>query len=396
MRLIVFFIFFFISNVCFYAESKNFKKKLSGLKKQTVAIHNDILKKDDELRNIKIDIEKNSQKKTIFEKHIKDKEVVSRRLFLLLQDKIYTSPINKFIKSLTVQSDDLITKQIVREFFLKEAKTSINQYLESIDGIAQEKASVVEGLKSDGTIIINNDISTIETVKSKILSHNFKPICYGSKDKRNTILNIEEIEDYTKIMSLIEGEQQCFNLNTTANHFASNALGALIVAKIINCDLSRACKSINAWAPGVGRGSIKKINANQIGLIELIDDGYNANPASIFAALNTLGKKKAKRRIAILGDMKELGSSEVDYHKKIASFEAISNLDCIHTVGPLMEYLHSILPEEKRGFHFKNSIDVVPVLDTIVKGGDCLLIKASLSVGMKVIADAISKLEFSE
>ena len=139
MRLIVFFIFFFISNVCFYAEGKNFKKKLSGLKKQTVAIHNDILKNDDELRNIKIDIEKNSQKKTIFEKHIKDKEVVSRRLFLLLQDKIYTSPINKFIKSLTVQSDDLITKQIVREFFLKEAKTSINQYLESIDGIEEVK-----------------------------------------------------------------------------------------------------------------------------------------------------------------------------------------------------------------------------------------------------------------
>ena len=139
MRLIVFFIFFLISNFCFYVEGKNFKKKLSGLKKKTVAIHNYILKNDDELRNIKIDIEKNSQKKTIFEKHIKDKEVVSRRLFLLLQDKIYTSPINKFIKSLTVQSDDLITKQIVREFFLKEAKTSINQYLESIDGIEEVK-----------------------------------------------------------------------------------------------------------------------------------------------------------------------------------------------------------------------------------------------------------------
>ena len=267
---------------------------------------------------------------------------------------------------------------------------------ESIDEIAQEKASVVEGLKSDGTIVINHDISTIEKVKCKILSHNFNPICYGSKDKRNTILNIEEIDDDIKIMSLIEGEEHCFNLNTTANHFANNALGALIIAKIINCDLSRACESINAWAPGVGRGSTKKINANQIGLIELIDDGYNANPASISAALNTLGKKKAKRRIAILGDMKELGSSEIDYHMKIASFEVISKLDCIHTVGPLMEYLHSILPEEKRGFHFKKSIDVVPLLDTIVKGGDCLLIKASLSVGMKVIADAISKLEFSE
>ena len=65
--------------------------------------------------------------------------------------------------------------------------------------------------------------------------------------------------------------------------------------------------------------ALLKINLGKIGFIELIDDGYNANPASISSALNTLGKSKAKRRIAILGDMKELGASEIDYHKKIAS-----------------------------------------------------------------------------
>ena len=264
---------------------------------------------------------------------------------------------------------------------------------ESIEGIAQEKASVVEGLKNDGAIIINNDISTVETVKCKILSHNFNPICYGSNDKRNKILNIDEINNGIKIQSLIEGEEQCFILNTTANHFADNALGALIVAKTLNCDLVKACESINAWSPGVGRGLTKKINSSEVGLIELIDDGYNANPASISAALNTLSKKNAKRRIAILGDMKELGSSEIEYHKKIATYADLYKLDCIHTVGPLMKCLHDILPEEKRGFHFKKSIDVVPLLGSILKGGDCLLIKASLSVGMKVIADAISSLE---
>ena len=264
---------------------------------------------------------------------------------------------------------------------------------DSIEGIAQEKASVVEGLKNDGAIIINDDISTVETVKCKILSHNFNPICYGSNDKRNKILNIDEINNGIKIQSLIEGEEQCFILNTTANHFADNALGALIVAKTLNCDLVKACESINAWSPGVGRGLTKKINSSEVGLIELIDDGYNANPASISAALNTLSKKNAKRRIAILGDMKELGSSEIEYHKKIATYADLYKLDCIHTVGPLMKCLHDILPEEKRGFHFKKSIDVVPLLGSILKGGDCLLIKASLSVGMKVIADAISSLE---
>ena len=74
MKLIVFLIFFFTSNFCFSAEGKNFKKKLSVLKKQTVTIHNDILKNDDELKKIKIDIEKNKQRKIIFERYIKDKE----------------------------------------------------------------------------------------------------------------------------------------------------------------------------------------------------------------------------------------------------------------------------------------------------------------------------------
>ena len=266
----------------------------------------------------------------------------------------------------------------------------------SIEGIAREKASVAEGLKGYGAIIINDDIPTIETVKFEINSRNFNPICFGSKEKRNRILNIDEKDEGLKILSLIEGEEHRFELNTKAIHFAHNALGALITAKTLDCDIVKACESLKAWLPGIGRGSIKKINLGKIGSIELIDDGYNANPASISAALNTLGKNKAKRRIAILGDMKELGASEIDYHKKIASLAVISKLDCIHTVGPLMEYLHDILPEERRGFHFKKSIDVVPFLDTILKGGDCLLLKASLSVGMKEISDAVSNLECPE
>ena len=267
---------------------------------------------------------------------------------------------------------------------------------ESIEGIAQEKASVAEGLKGDGAIIINDDIPTLETVKFEIISHNFNPICYGSKDKRNKILNIDEKDEGIKILSLIEGQEQRFKLNTKAIHFAHNALGALITAKTLNCDIVKACESLKSWLPGVGRGSFKKINLGKIGFIGLIDDGYNANPASISAALNTLGKNKAKRRIAILGDMKELGASEIDYHKSIASLAVISKLDYIHTVGPLMAYLHDILPKEKRGFHFKKSTDVVPLLDTILKAGDCLLIKASLSVGMKEISDAVSNLECPE
>jgi UDP-N-acetylmuramoyl-tripeptide--D-alanyl-D-alanine ligase len=94
--------------------------------------------------------------------------------------------------------------------------------------------------------------------------------------------------------------------------------------------------------------------------------------------------------------MKELGPSGMDYHKQIASHPFMSKVDCIHTIGPLMEHLHDSLPREKRGFHFKNSIDVVPLLGTILEGGDCLLTKASLSIGIKVISEAISSLQSPE
>ena len=186
---------------------------------------------------------------------------------------------------------------------------------ESIEAIAKEKASVAKGLTDDGVLIMNGDVSTLEMLKTEISSYNISPVCYGSKDNRNKILNIVQANDGIKILSLIEGEERRFKLKTKANHFADNALGALIVATKLNCDVVKACKSLEAWMPGVGRGLVKKINLSRIGPIELIDDGYNANPVSLYAALNTLNKNKAKRRIAILGDMLELGPSEVEYHK---------------------------------------------------------------------------------
>ncbi len=199
MRLIIFLIFVLIYDVCFCLEDKNFKKKLSALKKQTVTIHNDILKNDDELKKIKIDIERNSQKKTIFEKHIKDKEIVSRRLFLLLQDKIYISPINKFIKSLTIQSDDLITKQVIREFFLKEAKTNINQFLESIEGIEEIKKEL------NGKIIVFEKKKKDLRKKLKILEKKMKEVSkLQKKVKVDLALKIKEKKLKEKAKNLNE------------------------------------------------------------------------------------------------------------------------------------------------------------------------------------------------
>ena len=150
-----------------------------------------------------------------------------------------------------------------------------------------------------------------------------------------------QIKNWLHVGGLVEGEEHNFCLNTSSTHFAENALGSLVVVKKVNCDVTKACESLRSWTPGIGRGSITKINIRNVGLIELIDDGYNANPASVSAALETLSKSKSTRRIAILGDMKELGPSEVDYHKRIASLGCMAKVDCVYTVGPLMKNLYN-------------------------------------------------------
>ena len=133
-------IFFFLIIISFSflsAAKPGLKTKLDTLKKQTVSIHNDILKNNKELKKIKIDIERNSQKQIILKKRIKSGENVGRRLMFLLQERIYLSPATKIINSLFFQSEDFITEQIVREFFLKKVRLGVDEYLSSFKTIAE-------------------------------------------------------------------------------------------------------------------------------------------------------------------------------------------------------------------------------------------------------------------
>ena len=134
-------IFFFLIIISFSflstAKTDPLKTKLETLKRQTVSIHNDILKNNKELKKIKIDIERNSQKQIILKKRIKSGENIGKRLMFLLQERIYLSPATKIINSLFFQSEDFITEQIVREFFLKKVRLGVDEYLSSFKTIAE-------------------------------------------------------------------------------------------------------------------------------------------------------------------------------------------------------------------------------------------------------------------
>lgn len=134
---------------------------------------------------------------------------------------------------------------------------------------------------------------------------------------------------------------------------------------------------------------------------ELIDDAYNANPTSMAAALDVLiasqpkdgvGRVGKGRRIAVLGDMLELGPTELDLHQAIAAHPGLATIDIIHCVGPRMRMLWSALPKPQRGEWVDSATDMIPSLRSLVDAGDILLVKGSKGIKVSLVVDALRKL----
>ncbi|MEE2695341.1 MAG: peptidoglycan DD-metalloendopeptidase family protein [Pseudomonadota bacterium] len=136
MKYFFFIILIFVFNTSDSAiKDSKLKDKLNTLKKQTVKIHNEILRNNKELDQIKLDIDKNTQQKIIFNKYIKNREILGGRLVFLLQEKFYTNQLTRIVKNLNTSSDNLVTKQVIRGFFLKQVKTGISEYFESLENL---------------------------------------------------------------------------------------------------------------------------------------------------------------------------------------------------------------------------------------------------------------------
>ena len=117
-----------------HSKSK-LEKKLNDLKKQTVEIHNNIISNNKELKIIKLDIDRNRQKQIIYLRYIKDKEVLGKRLFFLLQEKLYVSEISRLLKGMQSSSDYSVSKQIIRGFFFNQVKVGIDNYFQSFENL---------------------------------------------------------------------------------------------------------------------------------------------------------------------------------------------------------------------------------------------------------------------
>ena len=267
-----------------------------------------------------------------------------------------------------------------------------------IEGIAHEKAAIYEGLEPGGIALAHADVGTAEILFDKARACAERLIRFGvGKGVEARLIEAQVAEAATVIRAEILGTERLIRIGAPGRHYAMNALIALTAAEAAGADATQAALALAGWTPFEGRGTRERLmlSAADDLEIELIDDAFNANPASVAASLEMLAAALPQgqgRRIAVLGDMLELGPTGPALHAAIADNPALAQIAAIHTVGPLMEHLHKALPGRVRGRHVETAEEMAAALPQKLRRGDVLLIKGSKGIKVSRVVDALRKL----
>ncbi|WP_420005772.1 UDP-N-acetylmuramoyl-tripeptide--D-alanyl-D-alanine ligase [Arenibacterium sp. LLYu02] len=263
---------------------------------------------------------------------------------------------------------------------------------DSVAGIAREKASILEGLEPGGIAVLNADLPESEVLGDIAALEGCEVRWFGRKGDAYALSSAEMEGDVTRASFRFEGQEVTAEIQSLGQHFAMNAIGALAAVTALGGDLTLALQGLALWSPVKGRGARFTV-ALPTGQVTVLDDAYNANPTSVGAALTVLAATKTQgRRIAYLGDMKELGPEEIALHAGLAQHPAMESIDVVHCVGPLMQHLHAALPEAKRGLWVATSAEAATALGAQIQGGDVVLAKGSLSMALARVVDAIREM----
>ena len=255
----------------------------------------------------------------------------------------------------------------------------------NIEGIAQEKGAIFRGLVAAGTAIIPEDLPVTQILRDCADQAGAIVIGFGQHGMAKP-LKAGTQDGATQVRARILGETVDFTLASAGTHFVMNAVGVLAALSAAGADIAKAAKQLSNWHPPLGRGAVEDLEG-----IRLIDDAYNSNPTSLSAGLATLARLTGGRRVAILGDMLELGPDEVAMHRDMADDPAMASVDLVHLAGPRMRALYDALPEARRGFYAETATDLAERVAELVAIGDIVLVKGSKGSRISTVVDALRR-----
>jgi UDP-N-acetylmuramoyl-tripeptide--D-alanyl-D-alanine ligase len=267
-------------------------------------------------------------------------------------------------------------------------------FFRSVEEIADAKSEIFRGLEPGGTAIINRDNPHYERLKAQALAHGATIIGFGETQGAEAhLLGVQLEPDRSEVKADILGETIGYRLGAPGRHLVQNSLAVLAAVKLAGADLGHAASALSALHAQPGRGARTVIEA-EAGRMAIIDESYNANPASMRAALATLGLTPPgafSRRVAVLGDMLELGPEGPKLHQELAEFIDGAGVDVVFACGELMGSLFEALPASRRGAYAKSAEELAPKLIAAVGPGDAIMVKGSLGSRMAPLVEALKR-----
>ncbi len=255
-------------------------------------------------------------------------------------------------------------------------------FFDSEEKIADAKGEIFEGLEPGGTAIIPFDSPHKDRLIAAARPYAGQIITFGRDPSADvSALDAIDIDGGTLVTARMRGADLCFTLSQPGDHWIANALAVLAAVQALGGDLGAAGLALADFGDLAGRGARHKI-MTATGEAVLIDESYNANPASMSATLAVLGKTVATRRIALLGEMKELGEESQDYHRNLAAPIIAAHVDFAILVGDDMAPLADAISGRCDHIHVANGEMAGEALMSYLKGGDAVLVKGSNAVGL--------------
>ena len=267
------------------------------------------------------------------------------------------------------------------------------EFFRSVEAIADAKAEIFLGLEPDGAAVINRDNPQFARLERGARNAGVARIVafgeHAGADAR--LIRCALQSEGSTVEAQIFGTNVTYKLGAPGRHLVLNSLAVLAATVLVGADLALAALALAKLQPASGRGTRCTLETAG-GTALLIDESYNANPASMRAALGLLGHSDVGprgRRIAVLGDMLELGPRGRDLHRELAESVLANGVDLVFCCGPLMRGLWEALPPGRQGGYADTSTALEPQVLATIQTGDAVMVKGSLGSRMAPIVKAL-------
>jgi UDP-N-acetylmuramoyl-tripeptide--D-alanyl-D-alanine ligase len=269
------------------------------------------------------------------------------------------------------------------------------EFFAGIEAIADAKAEIFTGLEPGGAVVLNRDNAQFARLSRRARKLGISRIVSFGGHKRSDarLLDVSLHAASSAVHARVLGHDVTYKLGMPGRHMAMNSLAVLAAASLAGADLALAALSLSQIEPAAGRGVRRALEVAS-GEATLIDESYNANPASMAAALNVLGRAAVGphgRRIAVLGDMLELGPTGPELHRGLVDAVKANHVDLVYCCGPLMRNLWDALSTGKRGGYADSAASLEAQAVGAIRAGDAIMVKGSLGSKMKTIVNALEK-----